>query len=117
VDDEADLVQLFSDALKSGGLDAIPFDNSIEALEYIRKSHGKIALVLTDWKMPQMNGLELTKKISEIDDKIKLMLMSAYELEEHQLNEINLHFYLKKPLHMNQLIDTVQKEVYSTVST
>ena len=42
--------------------------------------------------------------------------MSAYELDEQQLKEINKGDYVKKPIHMNQLIDTVQKEVYSTVT-
>ena len=58
--------------------------------------------------MPQMNGLELTKRVSEIDETIKILLMSAFELEQDQLNEVNMDDYLK-PIHMNQLIDAVRK--------
>ena len=36
-----------------------------------------------------MNGLELTKTVLAIDDEIKVILMSAYDLEEDQLKEIN----------------------------
>jgi DNA-binding NtrC family response regulator len=114
VDDENDLVQLFSEALKAAGFDTIPFDKSTKALEYLRENHSKISLVLTDWRMPQISGLELTKKVSEIDDKLKVVLMSAYELEKDQLNKINKTEYLQKPLHLNQLIDEVKKEVYGT---
>ena len=64
--------------------------------------------------MPQISGLELTKKVSEIDDKLKVVLMSAYELEKDQLNKINKTEYLQKPLHLKQLIDEVKKEVYGT---
>jgi DNA-binding NtrC family response regulator len=116
VDDEVDLVQLFSDALKSAGLEVIQFDNPIKALEYVRNYHSNISLVLTDWRMPQMNGLELTKRVSEIDEEIKIVLMSAFEIEQDQLKEINVGDYLKKPIHMNQLIDAARKEVYSTVT-
>ena len=66
--------------------------------------------------MPQMNGLELTKRVSEIDEEIKILLMSAFEIEQNQLKEINVGDYLKKPIHMNQLIDAARKEVYSTVT-
>jgi DNA-binding response OmpR family regulator len=115
VDDETDLVQLFSDALWSSGLDTIPFDSPLKALDYIIENHSKILLVLTDWRMPEINGLELSKRVSQIDDKIKIMIMSAFELEQDQLKEINMDDYLQKPLHMNQLIDTVKKEVYRTI--
>ena len=70
-------------ALKSAGFDTIPFDKPTKALEYVREYHSKILLVLTDWRMPQISGLELTKKVSEIDDKLKVVLMSAYELEKY----------------------------------
>ena len=85
VDDEPDLVNLFTDALKAGDLNAIGFDIPLTALEYISENHLTICLVVTDWKMPDMNGLELTKRITEIDNEISVMLMSAYELEEDQL--------------------------------
>ena len=56
VDDEPDLVNLFTDALiKAGDLNAIGFDNPLTALEYISENHLTICLVVTDWKMPDMN--------------------------------------------------------------
>ena len=44
------------------------------------------------------------------------ILMSTFELEQDQLNEINMGDYLKKPIQMNQLIDAVRKEVYRIVT-
>jgi DNA-binding NtrC family response regulator len=109
VDDEPDLVNLFTDALKAGDLNAIGFDNPLTALEYISENHSTICLVVTDWKMPDMNGLELTKRITEIDNEIGVMLMSAYELDQDQLKEINKNDYLKKPVHMTKLIDSIER--------
>jgi DNA-binding NtrC family response regulator len=50
VDDEPDLANLFTDALKAADLNATGFDNSLTALEYIRDNHNTICLIVTDWK-------------------------------------------------------------------
>src|SRR5215813_9251080 len=98
VDDEPDLASLFTEALKAGGLKAIGFDNPITALKYIENNHQIICLVVTDWKMPELNGFDLAKRVCNIDSEIGIMLMSAYELEENQLKEINKDDYLRKPV-------------------
>jgi two-component SAPR family response regulator len=115
VDDEPDLLQLFSGVLKSAGFDVISFDNPLSAVDYMQEHHSEICLLVTDWRMPEMNGLELTKKVTEIDNEIKSMLMSAYDLEKDQLKEINNNDYLRKPIENNKLIDAVKNEVYGTI--
>jgi CheY-like chemotaxis protein len=114
VDDEADLTYLFCEALSSVGLNGIGFDDPLIALEYIREHSSDIGMVITDWKMPKMSGFELIRKIGETDQDIKIVLMSAYELEEDQLKEANKDDYLKKPIHMSKLIETVKKELTQT---
>ena len=111
IDDDPDLASLFCDGLKSAGYKTVAFDDPKAAIEYISKHNSEVSLVITDWKMPKMNGLELTKIISYIDDRIKVMLMSAYELEKNQLKEINKCDYMKKPFHISKLIETVKKEL------
>ena len=113
VDDDSDLAQLFTDAIKSGGLFAIGFDKPLAAVDYLRKHHSEVCLVVTDWKMPEMNGLELTHKVADIDDEIQVMLMSAYELQQDQLKEVNKNEYLRKPVHIKELIDTIKKEYFA----
>lgn len=114
VDDEADLTNLFCEALSSVGLNGIGFNDPLLALEYIREHSSDIGMVITDWKMPKMSGFELIRKIDEMDQDIKIVLMSAYELEEDQLKEVNKDDYLKKPIHMSKLIETVKKELTQT---
>ena len=111
VDDEPDLASLFCDGLQSAGYKTKAFNDPEAAIEYISTHDSEISLVITDWKMPKMNGLELTKIVSEIDDKIKFMLMSAYELDKDQLKEVNKENYMKKPIRMAELIETVKKEL------
>jgi len=111
VDDEPDLAQLFTDALKAADLNAVGFNNPLIALDYIKENHSTICLVVTDWKMPHINGFELTKKVAEIDNEIGVMLMSAYELDQDQLREINKNDYLRKPIHMSKLIESVKLQL------
>jgi DNA-binding response OmpR family regulator len=111
VDDESDLAELFSQALQSAGLKATAFDDPIAALEHVATNPQEFSMVITDWKMPKMNGIELTKKLFEIDGKIRVMLMSAYELDEEQLREVGRQEYLRKPMHIAKLIETVKTEL------
>ena len=113
VDDEPDLANLFTDALKAADLNAIGFDHPLTALEYIRDNHNTICLIVTDWRMPDIDGLELTKRVNEIDNEIGIMLMSAYELDEDQLKEVNKDDYLRKPVHIGNLIDSIKREYFA----
>ena len=63
VDDDPDLARLFAAAIESSGIKAIGFEDPLKAVKHIEDNHSKICLLVTDWKMPEMNGLELTKKV------------------------------------------------------
>ena len=64
IDDDPDLASLFCDGLKSAGYKTVAFiDDPKAAIEYISKRNSEVSLVITDWKMPKMNGLELIKKV------------------------------------------------------
>jgi two-component SAPR family response regulator len=56
-----------------------------------------------------MSGLELVKKINQVDKDVKVLLMSAFEMESDNLKELKLNEFLQKPLHIEQLINTVKK--------
>jgi CheY-like chemotaxis protein len=82
VDDEKDILFLYNVWLNSDGYQTVSFDNPVEALNYLGKNDNisDCSLVITDYKMPQMSGIDLIKKIREKDMnyKIKTMLISAY---------------------------------------
>jgi CheY-like chemotaxis protein len=82
VDDEKDILFLYNIWLNSYGYQTVSFDNPIEALKYLDKNNNLSScyLVITDYKMPQLSGIDLIKKIRERDMncKIKIMLISAY---------------------------------------
>ena len=79
VDDEHDLVDLFSDALSSNGYDVSAFTDPIVALENIKMNPEKYSLLTTDFRMNKMNGCELGIKVKELNHNIQVMLITAYD--------------------------------------
>ena len=64
VDDEADLVYLFRDALLTiEGVDVFAFTDPILALEHFQINHRNYRCVITDFRMPSMNGVDFLTKL------------------------------------------------------
>lgn len=74
---------------------------------------GDFDLVITDIKMPIMNGIEMIQKIRDIDKDVELILISSYEEFEYAKKAIdaNVAGYIVKPLDDDELIGTLKKVV------
>jgi two-component SAPR family response regulator len=63
--------------------------------------------------MPGMNGYEFVKRAKEIDKKVKVILMSAFEINDKEfhniLPDIKVDAFLQKPFHIQQLNDIIDK--------
>ena len=83
----------------------ISFNNPVEALEYFNKNSNNCILVITDYKMPQMSGLDLIEKIREkdVNYNIKTILISA-TIKDNIINynnrflELKINKFLEKPI-------------------
>ena len=64
-----ELANLFKEFLKKEGYDAISFTDPIMALEYFKETSSKHSLMITDMRMPDINGIDLAKNIREINMK------------------------------------------------
>lgn len=108
VDDEADLVHLFSEALTSYGYSVIGFTDPIAALSHVKQEPFKYNLLITDYRMPKLNGCELGLKLKELNNNIKVILISAYENIED--NKLNIKLY-HKPIPVKKLIAIVDDQL------
>jgi response regulator RpfG family c-di-GMP phosphodiesterase len=117
VEDEKDILTLFCDYLQSAGYKIASFDNPIDALNYINNSDiSNCSLVITDYKMPQMSGLDFINKIREKDTdcKIKMVLISAF-MKSHLndddgvVNNLKIDKVIEKPIRLENLKDEVKK--------
>ena len=118
VDDENDILNLFCDCLQKFGYETISFNNPIDALNYIYTNNiSNCSLIITDYKMPQMTGLEFIKKIREKDTtfKLKILLISAFIKSDimgnDDRNNLRIDKILEKPIRLEILKHEVQKLV------
>lgn len=111
VDDEIDIIGLFTEILTLNGINVRPFTNSEEALREFEQNHSYYKLVISDVRMSPMSGIEFIKKLREIDANIKVILMTAFEMERSQLREIDTDEFFNKPIAMNNLVQIVKKYV------
>ena len=113
VDDEPDITQTLSYRLEAAGYDVITAANGEEALEVMRRQD--VDLVLADFMMPEMNGIELTRNIKAHPQwfSTKVLLFSCNgdpEFRERALKFGALD-YLPKALGANRILDRVYDQV------
>jgi DNA-binding NtrC family response regulator len=111
IDDEIDLVELFSEALKLNGYLVRGFDNPLLALEHLHLHHSQFSLALIDIRMPDMNGFQVARSIYELDKKIKIVCMSAFDTFDSEINRSRMDEFLAKPLHISHLIEVIKKHL------
>jgi len=112
VDDEEELAVLFKDFLKAKGMDALSFTNPLLAFEYFKDNHQKFSLIISDLRMPGICGLELANKIRELNDSVKIFIMTAFDRADIENNEMyqsaRIDRVLQKPLKLAYLKKIVE---------
>jgi two-component system chemotaxis response regulator CheY len=104
VDDDNDARQMIVEYLKSlGFIDTHPFAHAKAALEYLTKSFRRVGLIVSDWEMPEMSGIEFLKtckKTKELTEIPFLMVTSQSSMERMKVMQAaraNVDEYLLKP--------------------
>jgi DNA-binding NtrC family response regulator len=108
VDDEEDIVTLFTDALQENDYQVMGFTNPLLCLDYVREYPDRFDLIIVDYKMSPMKGCELTKEIVAINPKIKMIIITAYD--DIKNNDLNLEI-VKKPITITKLLQIIQQQL------
>jgi DNA-binding NtrC family response regulator len=118
VDDELDITQLYQDAIygKIDGISVVCFNNPVTALEHFIENKKDYALVISDLRMPNMNGLDLLKKVKMLNSNVRTILVSAYEVKEDEVfqkytNEGIIDLFIEKPIPIDWLRQKVREQV------
>lgn len=112
IDDESDILTLFTQALSQlRKTDVVGFSDSSLALEHFKLNQSNYSLVLSDFRMPTMNGLELLTKVKAINPAVKTLLISAYEVNEDLEQSNCVDAFLQKPISIPDLIDAVETQI------
>jgi DNA-binding NtrC family response regulator len=112
VDDEEDIVSLFTEALQVNGFFVVGFTNPLFIIDYIHDNPDQIELILIDYKMSQMSGCELANQIYTINPQIKMVLLTAYNDVVNNALDLDV---IKKPITLSQLVKTVKQYTNNSI--
>lgn len=113
VEDDADLREILELALVSEGYRVATARNGAEALERLRSQTKKPRLILLDLMMPVMNGWEFRderRQDPELAD-IPMVVLSAATDFPMRASDIRADAYLRKPLHLDRLLETIHEKI------
>jgi len=118
VDDDVSTATFFHEALRQNidGVSVFSFIDPINAFEHFTENKESYTLVISDLRMPGLNGLELLKKVKDSNPKVRTILMSAYNYEEEELyqqymKEAVINSTIEKPVTMNRLYQRVRDQL------
>lgn len=117
VDDELDITELLRDAICDSidGVSVVTFNDPKIALEHFEDNKQDYALVVSDLRMPSINGLELLKRIKSSSPNVRTILMSAFNLEFDELyrtysDEGIIDSSIEKPVTIDALCQRIRDE-------
>lgn len=109
IDDEEDILTMFNDFLQRQGYSVAIFTDTILAVQEIEKNPQEYSLIITDIRMPGITGLELVRIVNKLNKDIKVVIMSAFEINGNNVKQIRYDEYIQKPVHIQVLLQTVKK--------
>lgn len=115
VDDEPELASLFKAFLKNQRYNVVSFSDPIVAFEYFQQTAHKHSLIITDLRMPVICGLDLAKKIRQINRNVKIFLMTAFDTRDLIDNEdfkmAKIDQLIQKPVRFNDLRQMINESL------
>ena len=110
VDDDPNIVQTLKLILEGSGYSVDSAPNAMEALRKAKRLH--FDLVIVDMNLPDTLGDELVQRLYEMNDKIKVIMITGYSNYKEQLEKNNIEMdVLTKPLNPDKLLSIISKKL------
>jgi DNA-binding NtrC family response regulator len=118
VDDEKDITALFRDVLQRiKGISIVTFNDPKIALEHFNNNSAAYAVVISDFRMPEIDGMELIKKIKDSNPLVRTILMTAFELDDNLFKKYTekqvINIFLQKPIGLDDLLAEVNNQLHA----
>ena len=113
-DDEIHIVYVVAIKLRNNGYEVITAGDGAQAFELVREE--KPDIIVTDFQMPVMTGLELVEKLRQCDETkdIPVIMLTArdFAIEEEQKKDLQISEFLSKPFSPKELLRSIQDILY-----
>jgi CheY-like chemotaxis protein len=116
VDDDFDIIVIIRATLQKHGYVVFAFTDPYLALEHFKINADGYGLVISDVRMPGMNGFEFISRVKELRPDIKVILMTAFEINDIKHSKllpagIRIDEYIQKPISTQVLLSLTEKYV------
>ena len=115
LDDEPDITTVITTSLRRNGFNVFGFTNPFLALEHFQMNFKDYSIILSDIRMPGMNGFEFVKKSREIKPEVKVLLMTAFDINTNIVSEellsTKVNGLIQKPVSSKELNSIIRKHI------
>lgn len=111
VDDDPDIAQVLKQGFLKNGFLVGAFTNPEEALQNFQSHSEDYCLMLSDIRMPGMSGIKLARKVKEINPKVKVVLMTSFEIKDNEFSKVfpstQVDGFAQKPIRIEDLTNKI----------
>jgi CheY-like chemotaxis protein len=87
IDDDADILTIFKHSLAQAGMHTYAFTNPMLAVEHFRRNANSYDIVVTDIRMPQMNGFQVARAVKQIRPDIKIAFATSFDINKSEFDK------------------------------
>ena len=118
VDDEPSLQFFYEQVLIMNGFEVVGIaNNGIEAVSMFKSFSNKPKVILMDQRMPEMSGIEASRLILQIDNRVKVIFISADASIKEEAISIGVFLFIDKIFTIDELVDAINNAIRSYSSS
>jgi DNA-binding NtrC family response regulator len=111
VDDDVDIVQVLKLGLLENRFLVSAFTNPEEALQSFKSNSKDYCLLLSDIRMPSLSGIQLARKVKEVNPMVKVVLMTSFEIRDNEFSKVfpstHVDGFVQKPIGIRDLTNKI----------
>ncbi len=111
VDDDPDTILALKIGLLDYGFLVDAFTNPQEALQSFKANAESYCLVLLDIKMPALSGIQLARKVKEVNPNVRVLLLTALGIRDNEVSDVSsstiVDGFVQKPVGNKELTDKI----------
>ena len=108
-------IEIIKGLLGRQGYTVYGFTDPITALDQFKTEPNNYRIVISDIRMPSMNGYEFVKKIQDLQPATRVLLMSAFEINPHDFSKVlpsvRIDGFIAKPASLKQMANVVKSHM------
>lgn len=120
VDDEPDILTVLKKNLEEDGYEVYGFTHPVAALEHLKDNPEYYSVLISDIRMPSMSGFELARTVRSLNSEIKIILMTAFEVNMSEfvkvLPSVKIDALLHKPFKIASVQELLEKTIHEPIS-